>query len=103
MAAGLGKTRQASELPQGGKQFPPSGEGLVYIALVSHIEHKPVPRCVEHPVDGNSQLDRAKIGCKMSACLLNVLQQKRAKLAAQRLDAFPRQRLDVCGRINRIK
>ena len=68
LSHGLGKPERPSELAQGAKQLPPPGEGLVDIALVSHVEHQPILRRVEYPVDGHRQLHHAQIGRQMPAC-----------------------------------
>ena len=80
---GLGKTRQSFKLSQGGKQFPPSGQGLVHIALVPHIEHQPVLLGVKHPVDGHSQLHSSQIGGQMPSGPGDLLQQKVAQFLTE--------------------
>ena len=64
----LGEAGEAVQLAQGAKQLPPPGEGLVDIALVSHVEHQTILRRVEYPVDGHRQLHHAQIGRQMPAC-----------------------------------
>ena len=63
----LGEAGQAAELPQGIKQLPPSGQRLVHIALVPHVEHQPVHGGVKHPVNGYRQLHHPQIGGQVSA------------------------------------
>ena len=95
---GLWEAGQASELAEGGKQFLPSGEGLVDIALVAHVEHQPVFFRVEHPVDGHRQLHRAQVGGQMPPGLGYVLHQKLPQLLTEPGQLLLSQRLDVGGR-----
>ena len=76
----LGKAGEPAELPQSGKQLPPSGKGLVDVALVAHVEHQTVLRRVEHPVDGHRQLDRAEVRGQMPARFRHIFQQKFTQL-----------------------
>ena len=64
---GLGKAAESAELPQRGKQLPPPGQRLVDVALMAHVEHKPVPGCVKHPVNGHRQLHHAQVGGQVPA------------------------------------
>ncbi len=61
----LWETGQASQLPEGTEQLPPSGKELVDVALVSHIEHQTVPGRVVDPVEGYRQLHGSQIGRQM--------------------------------------
>ena len=72
----LGKAGKPSELPQRSKQLLPTCQGLMDIALVSHIEHQPVFCRVEHPVDGHRQFHSTQVGRQMTTGLRDVLDQK---------------------------
>ena len=92
---GLGEAGEAAELPQGVKQSLPAGEGLVDVALVPHVEHQPVLRCVEDPVDGHRQLHRSQVGGQMAAGFGHMLHQELPQLPAQGLQLFPVQGLHI--------
>ena len=65
----LRKARKPAELAQRLEERLPPGEGLMYIALVAHVEDQPIPRRVKHAVDGHGQLHHAQIGSQMPARL----------------------------------
>ena len=94
---GLGEAGEAPELPQGGKQLLPAGQGLVDVALMAHIEHQPVRGGVEHPVDGHRQLHHAQIGGQVPSGPGDTLDQKFPQLGAQGLQLGFRQSLHVSG------
>ena len=73
---GLGEAGQAVELPEGGKQLLPPGQGLVDVALVPHIEHQPVRGSVKYPVDSHCQLHRSQVCGQMAAGPGNVFYQE---------------------------
>ena len=73
------------------------------IALVTHIEHKPVARCIEYTVDGHRQLDRAEVGRQMPARLRNIFQQKFTQLCTKKLRLRVIQRFDIVGVTDRFK
>ena len=93
--AGLWKAREALQLPQGAEQLPAAGEGPVNIALMSHVEHQPVPAGVVDPVEGHRQLHRPQIGGQVPAGAGHALHQEAAQLAAQRLQLLPAQLFHV--------
>ena len=88
LSRGLGK-------PESVKQRLPAGEGLVDVALVPHVEHQPVLRCVEDPVDGHRQLHRSQVGGQMAAGFGHMLHQELPQLPAQGLQLFPVQGLHI--------
>jgi len=79
----LGEAGQAAELPQGIKQLPPSGQRLVHIALVPHVEHQPVHGGVKHPVNGYRQLHHPQVGGQVSAGFGYLIQEKTPQLTAK--------------------
>ena len=67
---GLGLARiagQATLLPQGVEVGSATGEDLVDVRLVAGVEHDPVVRRVEDPMDGDGQLDHAEVGAEVAA------------------------------------
>ena len=99
---GLGKARQSAELPQRTEQLPPPGQRLVYIALVSHVQHQPVAGRVVHPVDGHRQLHHTQIGCQMPAGAGHLLHQKPPQLLTQPRRVLLRQALYVRRTVDRL-
>ena len=63
---GLGESGDAPQLPQTGEGLLPSGEELVDIGLVPHVENKPVNAGIVYGLDGHRQLHDAQIGGQMS-------------------------------------
>ena len=63
----LGEAGQAAALAQGADAVAPAGEDLVRIGLVADVPDQPVARRVEHPVQGDGQLDHAEAGAQMAA------------------------------------
>ncbi len=94
---GLWKSRQAVQLPQGGELLPPARQNLMDVALMSHIEHQPVPFSVKNPMDGNSQLHRAQIGGQMSTCFRYAPHKKLPQLLTELGKLSGRQGTDVRG------
>ena len=67
---GLGLARvagQAAPLPQAAELGVPPGEQLVHVGLVPGVEHDPVLRRVEHPVQRDRQLDHAEVRPEVTA------------------------------------
>ena len=52
-----------------------SGEQLVYVALVAHVEHKPVHAGIELFLNGDGELHDAQIGRQMPAVFRHALYQ----------------------------
>ena len=97
---GLGEAGEAPELPQGGKQLLAPGQGLVDVALMAHVEHQPVRRGVEHPVDGHGQLHHAQVGGQVSARPGDALDQEFPQLGAEGGQLLLGQGLHVGGRVD---
>ena len=72
----------------------------MHIALVSYVEHQPVAGRVKHPVDGDSQLHHAQIGCQMAAGLCHAAHQKGAKLIAKLTGLGTVQPLHIGGAVD---
>ena len=94
---GLGKAAEAAKLPQCGKQFPPSGQRLVDVALVAHVEQKPVTGRVKHPVNSHRQLHHAQVGGQVPAGFRHLLHQKLPHFGAERLQLRIRQLPNIGG------
>ena len=56
---------QPSKGPQGIHQPVPAGQDFMAVALMSHVEHQPVPASVKDPVKGHRQFHRPQIGGQM--------------------------------------
>ena len=65
----LGKAGQPAKGAQGFHRLPASGQHLVDIALVPHIEEDAVPAGVKDPVDGHRDLHRTQVGPQMPSGL----------------------------------
>ena len=77
---GVRETGNTIQLPQMVKLLPASGEQLVGVALMPHVEHQPVSRRIEHAVDSHRQLDRAEVRGQMPARFRHIFQQKFTQL-----------------------
>ncbi|MPM65310.1 hypothetical protein SDC9_112205 [bioreactor metagenome] len=80
---GLGITRHAAEGTQRFHHRVPSCEHLVAVALMPHVENKPVSAGVKHPVQGNGKLHRAQVGGQMAPAGGNHLHQPLPKLVTK--------------------
>jgi len=78
----LWEAGEASQLTEGAEQFPPSGESLMDVALVTHVKDQPVLAGVVDPMEGYRQLHRSQIGSQMSTGAGNGIYQKLAQLTA---------------------
>ena len=70
--------------------------------VAAEIPNQPVPRRVEHVVQRNRQLDRAKTRREMPAGLGDRVEDRRAKLRANLLELGLRKRAEVVGRRDAI-
>ena len=62
-----GVAGQAALLPQPVELARAAGEHLVHVRLVAGVEQDAVARRVEHPVQGERQLDDAEVGAEVAA------------------------------------
>ena len=99
----LRKTGNAVLLAKRIEDVLASGQDLVHICLMPHVEHQLVRRTVEHIVHRNDQFDRAETGGEMPARLGDVLDQKCAQLFAKRRKLFFLQRLEVLYAVDGIQ
>ena len=63
----LGEAGQAIAHPQGADAVAAAGENLVRIGLMADVPDDPVPRGVEHVVQGDRELDHAETGAEVPA------------------------------------
>jgi hypothetical protein len=61
----------------------PAGEELVHVRLVAGVEDDPVAGRVEHPVDGERELDHAQVGAQVAPGPRHLLDQEPADLPGQ--------------------
>ena len=78
-----GVTGQAVPLAEGGKVTLPARQHLVDVTLVTGVEDDRVPGRVEHPMDGDGELDDAEVGPQVAAGLTDVLNQEGTDLCAE--------------------
>ena len=76
---GLGEPRHSSKTAQHGKQRLPPRQGLMHIALMTHIKNKAILRRIKHAMDRHGQFHRAKIRRQMSSGFRYRIQQKSAQ------------------------
>ena len=98
---GLGLARVAAHpalAAQGAELRDPPGHELVDVGLVSGVEDDPVARAVEHPVDGQGQLDDAEVGPEVTGVRGDRPDQQVADLARERRQLVLRQVPQVAGR-----
>jgi hypothetical protein len=77
--------RQAAALAQCGEVLP-AGQQLVDVRLVARVEHDRVAGRLEHPVDGDRQLDDTEVGAQVAAGPRDGLHEEVADLLGQRAD-----------------
>lgn len=82
--AGLGKARDAAELPQRRKAVRASGEYFMNVALMPHVKNEAVARRVEHAVDGDGQLHHAEVRGEVPAGVRDLRDKKAAQLVAEK-------------------
>ena len=92
---GFREARQAAVLPQRVEAVPPSGDDLVGIALVAHVEDDAVLFGVVDAVQRQRQLHSAEIGRQVPAGFGYRLHQKAAQLPGELVELFLRKALDV--------
>ena len=80
---GLREARNAAHVTQQLKRLLPPCEQLVCVALVTDIEHQPVAAGVIYAVNGDGQLHRPEIGCQMTACAADGVDEFFAYFPAQ--------------------
>ena len=93
--AGLGKARDAAELPQRRKAVRAAGEYFMDVALMPHVKNEAVARRVEHAVDGDGQLHHTEVRGEVPAGMRDLLDEKAPQLPAEQRKLRLRKRLDV--------
>ena len=97
---GLGLVRvpgHTAALLQPGEAVLPPGEHLVHVGLVPGVEHDPVGRGVEDPVQRDGQLDHAEVGPEVPPVAGHGLDQEVADFAGQRGQLVGAERLEIPG------
>ncbi len=79
----LGEPGQPTRHAQATHACTPPSENLVGIGLVPHVPHQPIFRGVVEIMQGQGQLNRAKVGRQMSAGLTDRIHQKFAQFTGQ--------------------
>ena len=79
------------------KRLDASGEHLVDVALVRHVEHEFVVRGVEHVVEGDRSLEETEVRADMAAMGGEFVNQRGAQLRGQSIKAVERKPADVSG------
>ena len=78
----------------------PSGQHLVGIALVGHVEDNLVFRRVEHVMQGDGGFHHAEVRTEMAAVVAQAVQQCFAHFSAQQVEFFQRQFFHVFRRVD---
>ena len=78
-----GVAGQPAPLAQRAELGHPPGEQFVHVGLVAGVEHDLVHRRVEHPVQGDGQLDHAQVGPQVAAGPRHRLDQQVPNFAGQ--------------------
>ena len=78
--------RQPAGLAQGGEAVAAAGEDLVDVGLVAGVPQEDVVGRVEHPVEGEGELDHAQVGAQVAAGDRHRLDDELADLAGQLLE-----------------
>jgi hypothetical protein len=94
------KTRQAAQLAQAGHALAPTREDFVRVSLMTHVPDQTVMGGIENVMQGNGQLDCAKVRAQVSAGFGDTFQHKRAQLVCQGAQLRWRQTSQICGGIN---
>jgi len=98
-----GEAEQPAALADGADAPAAAGDDLVRVALVADVPDDLVARCVEHAVQGQSQVDGPQVGGEMPAVARHHLHQQRADLPGKRRQLAQAEVLDVRRRIDRFQ
>ena len=99
----LGEAGQAAALAQGADAVAPAGEDLVRIGLVADVPDQPVARRVEHPVQGDRQLDHAEAGAEMAAGHRDGVDRLLPQLVGELAQFLLGQVAQILGRLDQIE
>ena len=100
---GLGKARDAAELPQRRKAVRAAGEYFMDVALMPHVKNEAVARRVEHAVDGDGQLHHAEVRGEVPAGARDLRDKKAAQLVAKKRKLRAVERPEVFRRMNSVQ
>jgi len=101
--AAFGKARDAALLAQLGHAVAAARQNLVRVGLVAHVPDDAVMRRVEHLVQGQRELDRAKVGRQVPARFGYRLQHEAAQLVGKLFQLATIQALEVCRGLNAVQ
>lgn len=82
------------------KGFDATGQHLVHVALVRHVEYDFVGRGVKYVVQGYCRLEEAQVGTDMAAMTAQLGDQRGPQVIGQRGQLGDCQTLDVCRRFD---
>src|SRR3984885_11370765 len=99
----LGKTAQASALPQSSDPIAPSGQDLVRVGLVANVPDDAIGRRVENIVERDRQFDYAEAGAEMTASHRNRADCFGAQLVDQLSEIALSQLAQIGGRPDLIQ
>ena len=88
---------QATGLAKGGELGPATGEDLVDVGLVAGVPQQDVMRGVEHPVQGERQLDDPQVGAEVPAPHRDRVDDQLPDLRRQHLEGIGVQPAQVGG------
>ena len=97
------ESRKGRPAAAGWKTGLTARQGFVDVGLVAHIEHQPVLRRIEYPVDGYRQFHHAHIGGEVTAGFRHIFQQKLPQLTAELRQLFLIECPDVRRGMNGIQ
>ena len=80
---GLGEAGNSAKLTQAGKFIPTAGKDLMNIGLMTDIQNQPIFHGIVYSFDSHRQLYHTQVGCQMSSCFRNVINEKFPDFLAQ--------------------
>jgi len=96
-----GKSGDPPEHPQRREKIPPTGEDLVGIGLVPYIPQDPVPRAVEHVVEGDREFHHAEARCEVPPRARDVAYDRLAQFRGDARKPVARDLLQFGRRLDR--
>ena len=95
------ETTDAAELAQGAHAVAPTGEDLVRVGLMTDVPDQAVFRRVEHVVQRQRELHRAKVGTEVAPGSGDAFEEEGAQLVGQRGELRAREAAHVLRRFDR--
>ena len=97
------KTVEPAKLAHRVKTIETPGKHFVDIALVTHVHDEAITRRVEHAMQGNRQLNHAKVRPEMSSSLGKDFDQFIAHFLCKLRQLLFAQRFDICWRTDAVE